>query len=166
VLSTPERDISVQVFKKGLLLRFVLGLIVRVAFLLEHARTPSFTVPFRQRLSGPIGGALFAPVPLYFESAFWRTNEALQAYERGKACTPPSKNAFIGSALAQIRLGLVSALGVLNKLTAGHDPAAPAISSVLARREGDIAKADALEQAARQLDPRTASWAMQRAGEN
>src|SRR5215470_14728673 len=43
--SIPRRDISASVFKKGLLWLFLLGLIIRVAFLLEHARTPSFAVP-------------------------------------------------------------------------------------------------------------------------
>src|SRR5947207_7573167 len=40
-----DQDISGLAFKKGLLLLFVIGLIIRVAFLIEHARTPSFAVP-------------------------------------------------------------------------------------------------------------------------
>jgi len=39
------RDISDGVFKKFLVCLFLLGLIVRVGFLVEHAQTPSFGVP-------------------------------------------------------------------------------------------------------------------------
>src|SRR5215472_10884333 len=38
-------DISVQVFKKGLVALALLGLVVRIGFFLEHAHSPSFGVP-------------------------------------------------------------------------------------------------------------------------
>src|SRR5215472_12736811 len=38
-------DISPQVFKKGLVLLALLGLVVRLGFFVEHARSPSFGVP-------------------------------------------------------------------------------------------------------------------------
>jgi tetratricopeptide (TPR) repeat protein len=38
-------DIPVQVFRKWLILLVLLGLIVRIGFFVEHARTPSFGVP-------------------------------------------------------------------------------------------------------------------------
>ena len=39
------KDLSTEGFKKALLFLFLLGLIVRIGFFLEHARTPSFGVP-------------------------------------------------------------------------------------------------------------------------
>jgi len=39
------KDLSSEGFKKALLFLFLLGLIVRIGFFLEHARTPSFGVP-------------------------------------------------------------------------------------------------------------------------
>jgi len=39
------KDLSSEGFKKALVFLFLLGLIVRVGFFLEHARTPSFGVP-------------------------------------------------------------------------------------------------------------------------
>jgi len=38
-------DISAGVFKRCLVCLFLLGLIIRLGFLVEHARTPSFGVP-------------------------------------------------------------------------------------------------------------------------
>ncbi|HVV72287.1 MAG TPA: phospholipid carrier-dependent glycosyltransferase, partial [Verrucomicrobiae bacterium] len=40
-----SRDISAAGFKKCLILLLLTGLVIRTAFLLEHARTPSFAVP-------------------------------------------------------------------------------------------------------------------------
>src|SRR6266478_7455687 len=39
------KDLSSEGFKKALIFLFLLGLIVRIGFFLEHARTPSFGVP-------------------------------------------------------------------------------------------------------------------------
>jgi len=97
-----------------------------------------------------------------------RTTEALQAFRRAMACKPASKNAFPGPAFTQVRLGRFAEAGEtlaqLEKAVPGPDPAALALRSVLARKQGDRANADTLEQAARRLDPGIASWAMQRAG--
>ncbi len=45
VPSFSTRDISPGAYKKGLLILFLAGLMIRTAFLVEHARTPSFAVP-------------------------------------------------------------------------------------------------------------------------
>ncbi|MGH7968637.1 MAG: tetratricopeptide repeat protein, partial [Limisphaerales bacterium] len=96
-----------------------------------------------------------------------RPAAALNAYERAIACAPPSKNSFLGAALVQIRLGRLDqaaeTLARFDRLAPDPDPEALAIRSVLARKQGDFAKADTLEQSARRLDPATASWALQRA---
>jgi Tfp pilus assembly protein PilF len=101
-------------------------------------------------------------------TALGRMDEALKAYQRAMACTPPSRNAVLSAALVQIRLGrLADAAGTINqfeKLFSAQDPAALAIQSVLARRQGEIARADTLEQAARRLDSVAATWALERAG--
>ncbi len=39
------RDISIPVFKKALVFLFLLGLVIRIGYFVEHARTPSFGVP-------------------------------------------------------------------------------------------------------------------------
>src|SRR6266478_7376327 len=39
------KDLSSEGFKKALIFLFLLGLIVRIGFFVEHARTPSFGVP-------------------------------------------------------------------------------------------------------------------------
>jgi tetratricopeptide (TPR) repeat protein len=95
------------------------------------------------------------------------TRQALQAYRRATACIPPSKNAFLGAALIQLQLDLTNdatdSLNQFEKVAPGPDPAALALRSVIARKQGDIAKAETLEQSARRLDPSTTSWALQRA---
>jgi tetratricopeptide (TPR) repeat protein len=96
-----------------------------------------------------------------------RTTEALTAFERAMACKPPSKNAFLGAAFLQVRLGrfdeAADTLVQLERVAPGPDAAALAVRSILARKRGDIAGADTLERRARRLDPDTALWAMQRA---
>jgi tetratricopeptide (TPR) repeat protein len=96
-----------------------------------------------------------------------RTNEALEAFRRGTQCRPPSQNAFLGMAFQQIRAGrLDEAAGTLDQLDkqgAGPNAVVLAIRSVLARKRGQAAEADALERQARALDPDTAAWAVKRA---
>jgi len=93
--------------------------------------------------------------------------QALQAYRRAMACKPPSKNAFLGAAFIQVQLGSTNeaahSLDQFEKFAPGPDPTALVLRSVLARKQGDIAQAETLEQSARRLDPTTASWALQRA---
>jgi tetratricopeptide (TPR) repeat protein len=102
-------------------------------------------------------------------AALGRSGEALNAYERATACSPPSKNAFVGAALLETRLGRLDeaarTLAKLDQLAANPAPEALAIRAVLARKQGDLAKADSLERAARLLDPGAASWAIERASE-
>jgi Flp pilus assembly protein TadD len=99
--------------------------------------------------------------------ALHRTNEALQAFRRATECKPPSKNAFIQIAFIQIRSNhpddAATILDQLEKIDLGPNAAALAIRSVLARKRGDIAKADALERQARSLDAETAAWAIEQA---
>jgi Tfp pilus assembly protein PilF len=96
-----------------------------------------------------------------------RTNEAFQAFRRGTQCHPPSENAFLGLALEQIgsgRLGeAADTLDQLDKLERSPNAVVVAIRSVLARRHGDVAQADAMERLARSMDPAAAAWAIQRA---
>src|SRR5580765_1823461 len=40
-----DGDISLFYFKRGLLILFILGAIIRVGYFGEHARTPSYAVP-------------------------------------------------------------------------------------------------------------------------
>jgi tetratricopeptide (TPR) repeat protein len=93
--------------------------------------------------------------------------QALQAYRRAMACKPPSRNAFLGAALIQVQLGstneAANSLNQFEKVAPGPNPTVLVLRSVLARKQGDIAKAETLEELARRLDPTTASWALQRA---
>ncbi len=96
-----------------------------------------------------------------------RTNEALQAFRRAAECKPPSLSAFLAIAFEQIRAGRLddasAALNQLAKLQPGPDAMALGIRSVIARRQGDPAKAGSLEAQARQLDAKAATWAIDRA---
>jgi tetratricopeptide (TPR) repeat protein len=96
-----------------------------------------------------------------------RTNEALQAYRRATECHPPSKSAFLGMAFEQIRAGRLDEAGAIldqfDKLEPAPSAMALAIRSVLARRRGRAAEADALERQARALDPPAAAWAIDHA---
>jgi Tfp pilus assembly protein PilF len=95
------------------------------------------------------------------------TNEALQAFRRATQCHPPSTSAFFGMAFEQIQSGrfddAAATMDQLDKLEKGPNAMALAIRSVLARKRGDAARAGALEQQARSLDPDAATWAIERA---
>jgi tetratricopeptide (TPR) repeat protein len=96
-----------------------------------------------------------------------RTNEAFAAFRHATQCHPPSKNAFLGMAFEQIRAGhLDEAAGSLDQLAKQEqesDARVLALRSVLARRRGDVAQADGLEQQARSLDPAAAAWTIEQA---
>jgi Tfp pilus assembly protein PilF len=98
------------------------------------------------------------------------TNEALAAYRRATECHPPSKSAFFGLAFDQIRANrLDEAAATLDQFEKQEPPPnamALAIRSVLARRRGNVAEADALEQQARALDPEATSWAINHVNNN
>jgi tetratricopeptide (TPR) repeat protein len=96
-----------------------------------------------------------------------RTNEALEAYRHATECHPPSKSAFLGMAFEQIRANRLdeasAILDQLDKLEPRPNAMALAIRSVLARRRGQAAEADALERQARSLDSDAAVWAINHA---
>jgi tetratricopeptide (TPR) repeat protein len=96
-----------------------------------------------------------------------RTNEALEAYRRATECHPPSKSAFLGMAFEQIRANRLdessAILDQLDKLEPRPNAMALAIRSVVARRRGQAAAADALERQARSLDPDATTWAINHA---
>jgi Tfp pilus assembly protein PilF len=96
-----------------------------------------------------------------------RTNEALEAFRRATQCHPPSQKAFLGMAFQQIRAGRLeeaaSTLDQLDKQEPGPNAAVLALRSVLARRRGQAAQAEALAQLARALDPQAAAWVIERA---
>jgi Tfp pilus assembly protein PilF len=99
--------------------------------------------------------------------ALGRTEEALQAFGRAIQGQPPSKNAFLGIALIQMRAAQFDAaartLDQLEALPRGRDAASLATRAVLERRRGNVRAAETLEQQARALDPETAAWALERA---
>ncbi len=92
------------------------------------------------------------------------TNLAMQAFQRGIDCKPPSQHAFLSLAIDQIRLGqFESASNTLDQFEKqAREPSALelAIRSVISRHFGRAAEADALEQKATQLDAAAAQWAM------
>ena len=96
-----------------------------------------------------------------------RANEALEAYRRATQSHPPSKNAFLGLAFAQIRAGrfaeAADAVEQFAKLEQGPNAVVLALRSVLARRRGQTDEAGALEKQARALDSNAAAWAIERA---
>jgi Tfp pilus assembly protein PilF len=96
-----------------------------------------------------------------------RTDEAAQAFRRAMQCDAPSKNAFIGLAFEQLRAGRLAdaaaTLDQLDKLENEPNAAKLIIRSVIARRSGDAAKADALETQARHFDSAAAEWALKNA---
>jgi Tfp pilus assembly protein PilF len=98
--------------------------------------------------------------------ALGAANEALEAYRHATECSPPSRNAFLGMTLLQIRSGLLDeatgSLDKLQQLAPNNDPAILIIRSVLARKRGDLKLADALEAQARSLDPDTVAWVLER----
>jgi tetratricopeptide (TPR) repeat protein len=98
--------------------------------------------------------------------ALGATNEALAAFRQATECTPPSRNAFLGMALLQIRSGLLDeamrSLDKLQQLAPDNDPAVLTVRSALARKRGDLKQADALEAQARSLDPETVAWVLDR----
>jgi Tfp pilus assembly protein PilF len=99
--------------------------------------------------------------------ALGRTEEALQAFGRAIQGQPPSKNAFLGIVLIQMRAAQFDAatrtLDQLEALPRGRDAASLATRAVLERRRGNVHAAETLEQQARALDPETAAWALERA---
>ncbi len=94
-----------------------------------------------------------------------RTNDALTAFRHATEATPPSKNAFLQVAFIQMRSNQFDAaaatLDRLEKYDAEPNAAALALRSLLARRGGDVPRADALEHQARGLDAATAAWAIE-----
>lgn len=95
--------------------------------------------------------------------------EAIQALRRASECRPPSKNAFLGMAFIQIRLGrfdeAAANLDQLDQLNGAPKAETLGARSVIERRRGDSRLADELEQKARALDAATAAWAIGRATE-
>ena len=98
--------------------------------------------------------------------ALGATNEALAAYRQATACRPPSRNAFLGMTLLQIRLGELDdaarSLDKLQEIAPENDPAVLAARSVLARRRGNTQQADAFERQARSLDRDVVEWVFER----
>jgi tetratricopeptide (TPR) repeat protein len=97
-----------------------------------------------------------------------RTEEALEAYRKAMTCNPPSRNAYLGAAFIEIRMGKITEatgdLNALEKLANDRpDPAILATRSVIERRNGNTRRADELEQKARQIDADTTAWAIQSA---
>lgn len=96
-----------------------------------------------------------------------RTDEALVAFQHATECTLPSKNAFLNSALIQIRLGRLddatATLDKLDKLNGASEAATLAIRSVIERRRGNSRQADALEHSANLLDAVATRWAIEQA---
>lgn len=96
-----------------------------------------------------------------------QTNKAMQAYQRAMDLIPPRKNAFLAAAFLQLRLGhLNQAAKIMDRfdqLTGGGNAIAVAVRSIIARRQGDLQKADALEQQARRLNADAAAWAFDHA---
>lgn len=96
-----------------------------------------------------------------------RPDEALDAFNHALACDPPSNNALLGIAFIELRKGhLENCEAALNRLASLHsspDAATLAVRSVLARRRGNSAEADALERQARQLNPDLTTWAIEHA---
>jgi Tfp pilus assembly protein PilF len=91
-----------------------------------------------------------------------RTAEALAAFRRATDCNLPSQTAFLGAALIQIREGnLDAAAATLDRLEQFQRPPAAetlAARAVIARRRGDVPRAEALEQQARALKPDATEW--------
>ena len=98
--------------------------------------------------------------------ALGRPDDAIRAFRRATECNLPSQNAFLSMACIQVRSGrLDEAAGTLDQLARqerGPDAAALAIRSVIERRRGHAPQADALESQARNLDPESAKWAIER----
>ncbi len=99
--------------------------------------------------------------------ALGRPEEAVQAFRHATECSLPSETAFLGLAFLQIRQGQLDAaeatLGQLEKLQSGETAAATAARSVIKRKRGNVAQADALEKQARAIDAEKAGWAIERA---
>jgi tetratricopeptide (TPR) repeat protein len=95
-----------------------------------------------------------------------RINEALAAYQRAITCRPPSESAFLGLAFDQVELGRLddasATLTRLDSVDPSPNAVAVGIRSVVARRRGDAAQADALEAKARAVDAEAAAWAIKR----
>jgi len=100
--------------------------------------------------------------------ALGRTNEAMAAYRRATQCAPPSVSAFLGLAFGEVRSGqFAQATEDLDRLEKQPKPPKAvvlALRSVLTRRQGHAAQADALEKQARALDPDATTWAIGHAG--
>lgn len=97
-----------------------------------------------------------------------QTNEAFQAFTRATQSQPPSHNAYLSLIFLQLRANHLdeaeALLAQLDKQSPGPEDAVRlAIRSILARKRGDTAQADALEQKARSLDADATSWAITRA---
>jgi tetratricopeptide (TPR) repeat protein len=93
-----------------------------------------------------------------------QTNAALQAFGRAIHCTPPSQSAFLGLAFDLVRLGRFDEAAATLDQSRDSGAVALALRSVLARKHGDNAQADALEKQARATDPDATAWALKRAG--
>jgi len=99
--------------------------------------------------------------------ALGRLEEALEAFRHATAGALPSQTAFLGMVFIQARLGKLdaaaAALDQLTRLQSGESAATLALKSVLERKRGETARADALEKAACALDAETTRWAIERA---
>ena len=99
--------------------------------------------------------------------ALGRTDEALAAFQRATECSLPSKNAFLGMAFIQIRLGkfddATATLDQLDKLNGTPEAATLAARSVIERRRGNLQKADTMEHSANVLDGTVTKWAIEQA---
>ncbi|MCX6925948.1 MAG: tetratricopeptide repeat protein, partial [Verrucomicrobia bacterium] len=102
--------------------------------------------------------------------AMGNKDAALRAYRRATECQPPLPLAFLGIAFIQIRAAQLedatTTLDQLERLQRAPRAATLAARSAIERRRGDIRHADALEQQARQLDPATTEWAIERANQS
>jgi Flp pilus assembly protein TadD len=99
--------------------------------------------------------------------ALGQTDGALDALRRATECRPPSKKAFVGMAILQIRADrtaeAAATLDRLDLLDRTPDAAALALRSVIARRQGNASQADVLERQARALDAGATDWAIRQA---
>jgi Tfp pilus assembly protein PilF len=102
--------------------------------------------------------------------AVGRTNDALQAFNHAINCKPPSKNAFFQIAFIQICLNRLdeanAILDQFDKIEPSPNAAALALRSLIARKRGDVAQADALEKQAGALDADAAKWALENANKS
>lgn len=100
-------------------------------------------------------------------AALGRTNDALKAFNHAIDNKSPSTNAFLQIAFLQLQLNhpddAAAILDRFEKLQSSPNAAILALRSIVARKRGEIRKAAALEQQARNLDAETAAWAIEKA---